>query len=303
MKTARRLLLVVVALGVAAGLALLAYARADPLGFADHKRELRLALGLPKLWATQFNTDPTGYESAPCPAGALVIVTGGQSNSANALADPLPVDPSAQAFMFHSGTCYRLRDPVLGASIAPADGSGGGSLWTALGTALYRKTGKPVVFINGGVGGTQLGDWLDDRSGYFRRLLANVAAARRQGLVPAYVLWVQGETDATALLPPAEFTRQIEALIAKTDGTGLVPKRAPWVVYRSTYCLDRRGNGPDIDAAVTALAAGSDRIILGPAASDLDDSQRRDGCHFNALGRETLTADVMAIMAPRLGAP
>ena len=298
MKTARRLLLVVLALGLAAGLALLAYARVDPLGFADHKREVRVALGLPKLWVTGFNIDPAGYARAPCPADALVIITGGQSNAANALSDPLPVDPAAQAFMFHGGACYRLRDPVLGASKAPADGRGGGSLWTALGSALSLRTGKPVVFINGAVGGTQLGDWLDDRSTYLERLLANVAGARKQGLVPAYVLWVQGETDAMALLPPAEFTSQINQLIARFDAVGLVPKTAPWVVYRSTHCLQRRGNGPEIDAAVAALAARSDRIILGPAASDLDDDHRRDGCHFNALGREALTADVLAILAP-----
>ena len=114
MKIARRLLLTVLALALVAGLALLAYGRIDPLGFDDHKRELRLALGLPKRWVTGFNTDPVGYVAAPCPAAAIVIVTGGQSNAANALSDPLPVDPAAQAFMFHNGACYRQRDPVLG---------------------------------------------------------------------------------------------------------------------------------------------------------------------------------------------
>jgi len=279
---------------LALGGALIGLRAGNPLGFMDAKRELRLALGLPKFWSKNYNADPRGEATIACPADALVIVTGGQSNAANALSDPLPADPDVSAFMALGGKCYRLRDPVLGATAA------GGSLWTAIGSALYRATGQPVVFINGAVGGSQLGDWLDDRSGYREQLASNVAAARRVGLVPRYVFWVQGETDAFALVEASLFVTQLQTLITRFDvATGPIP----WLVYRSTRCKDRRGNGPEIDAAVAAMAQRSNRVILGPNASALGPDMRHDGCHFNSAGRDALVSETLAIMGPRVRQP
>ena len=289
----KRTAIILVAVVLALGGALLAFRAHDPLGFIDARREARIALGLPKLWVRDYNHDTRGEAALACPADALVIVTGGQSNAANALSDPLPADAALPAFMALGGKCYRLRDPVLGAT------STGGSLWTAMGAALHRASGRPVVFINGAVGGSQLGDWLDDRSGYRQHLAAEVVAARRAGLVPGYVFWVQGETDAFVLVDPALFVDQLRRLMPRLDAaTG----RVPWLVYRSTRCTIRRGNGPAIDAAVTAFAATSDRAILGPDASALGPDKRRDGCHFNAAGRDLLVAETVAIIGPRLQA-
>jgi hypothetical protein len=64
--------------------------------------------------------------------------------------------------------------------------------------------------------------------------------------------------------------------------------------------MERRGNGPEIDAAVTALAARSNRVVLGPNASALGPEMRHDGCHFNAAGRDALVAETLAIVGPRL---
>ncbi len=294
----KRIAIILLSIGAVVALALFGFARLNPAGFADAKRETRLALGLPKLWVRDFNTDTRGYQPLACPGPeALVIVTGGQSNAANALSEPLPVDPAAQAYMLARGRCYRLRDPVLGAT------NRGGSLWTAMGSALWRATGRPVVFINGAVGGSQLGDWLDDRSGYRQRLLAEVALARAAGLKPAWVFWVQGETDAAVSVDPARFVADLQRLIGRFDASGLLPPGAPWLVYRSTHCMHRPGNGPAIDAAVTAFAASDKRVLPGPEASDLGDAMRRDGCHFNGAGRAVLTAEAIADLKPLLAPP
>lgn len=285
----------IVVLLLAGAAAVYAFNRLDPTGFGDRKRELRVALGLPKAWATGFNVDTRGYRSVRCPGpDAIVIVTGGQSNAANALADPLPADPQSQAVMVEGGRCWQMRDPVLGATGRM------GSLWTGLGTALHRATGRPVVFVNGAVGGVQLGDWLDDRSGYYRRLAARIAGARRAGLAPDLVLWVQGETDAAVLLPPQAFVDQLQALAGRFDADGSVGKAVPWVIYRSTRCMHRRNNGPAIDRAVASLAARSPRFVLGPDASSLGEGMRRDQCHFNGRGRDALTAEVLPVLLERL---
>lgn len=117
-----------------------------------------------------------------------------------------------------------------------------GSLWTGLGSAIYGRTGRSVVFINGTVGGAQLGDLLDDRSDYLRRLAGQAAIARRIDLAPDYVFWIQGETDASGAVPP---------------GT-------PWVVYRSTHCKDRRDDGDHRAISASVVIARLNRGAINP---------------------------------------
>lgn len=288
----RKLIIGVLAFGLVAGGLAAGFAWLAPLQFADARRELRLALGLPKQWAKGFNTDTRGAAPVACPADAIVLVTGGQSNAANALSDPLVPAAGSSAFMTLGGRCYPLRDPVLGATGA------GGSLWSGLGPALARSSGRPVVFINGAVGGSQLGDWLDARSGYLDRMAAEVAAAKRAGLIADHVIWVQGETDAAVRLDPGLYVRQMQALISAFDASGSLPADVPWIVFRSTRCKDRPNNGPALDAAVTAWAARSPRVKAGPLASALGNDARWDECHFNGRGREALVAQTLPLLLP-----
>jgi hypothetical protein len=283
---------------LAIGIGLLLFRTLAPLQFADGKRDVRQALGLPKLWVRDFNDDTSSYQKVACPGSeAIVIVTGGQSNAANALADPQPSDPAVRAVMMENGACFALRDPVLRATGA------GGSLWTELGAALHRATGRPIVFINSAVGGSQIGDWLDDRSGYRARLVDEINRARAIGLTPNIVLWVQGETDAAVRIPPAAFVAQLQGLVDRVDAARVMPRDVPWIVYRSTHCGNRPNNGADLDRAVEAFTAESKRVRIGPLASALDDSERYDGCHFNGRGRAALTQAVLPILLPLVGPP
>ena len=288
----KRVLATVLALCLAAGLGVFAMKRLQPERFTELRREVRLALGLPKLWSTSFNTDTRGLAPVPCPAGAIVLVTGGQSNAANAFADPLVPPADSGALMMLAGRCYPLRDPVLGAT------GDRGSLWTGLGPALARTAGRPVIFINGAVGGSQLGDWADARSGYVRHLAGEVAAARKAGVVADKVIWIQGETDAAVQLPPALYVEQMQAVMAAFDAAGVMPQQTPWLVFRSTRCKARANNGPAIDAAVTAWAAREPRVILGPNASALGYDARWDDCHFNGRGRDALVAETLPLLLP-----
>ncbi len=288
----KRLLIIVVVLGLAVAAGLFGFARLQPQRFAEMRRELRLALGLPKLWSTAFNTDTRGQAALPCPANAIVLVTGGQSNAGNALADPLVPPAGSGAYMALAGRCYALRDPVLGAT------GDRGSLWSGLGPALAQASGRPVIFINGAVGGSQLGDWADKRSGYVRHLAGEVAAARQAGVVADAVIWIQGETDAAVQLEPALYVAQMQAVMADFDAAGVLPPQTPWIVFRSTRCMERANNGPAIDAAVTAWAAREPRVLLGPNASALGNAARWDGCHFNGVGREALVAETLPLLLP-----
>ncbi len=269
--------------------------RAMGVEYADVQRNVRIALGLPKFWVTSFNADVSRDSERPCPTGdALVIVTGGQSNAANSYGTAPSPDRNEQTFMFYGGKCYKLRSPVLGAT------DDGDSLWPALGDKINALTGRPVVFINGAAGGTQIGDWLDERSHYLSRLVDQIALSRKAGLKPDAVLWIQGETDASTETAPKTYVSEQQALIDKMDALGATDPETPWVIYRSTQCMHQRSNGPDIDRAVSdyVIEKGG-RLVLGPNVSSFDDEFRRDGCHMNARGRDRLVGETVATLIAR----
>lgn len=289
----KRLLAIALLIVLLAGAGLFGFARLQPERFTEVRREVRLALGLPKLWSRAFNTDTRGVAAVPCPANAIVLVTGGQSNAGNAFADPLVPPADSGAYMMLAGRCYPVRDPVLGAT------GDRGSLWTGLGPALARASGRPVIFINGAVGGSQLGDWADERSGYVAHLAGETAAARKAGVVADTVIWIQGETDAAVQLEPALYVEQMQAVMAAFDATGALSPQTPWLVFRSTTCKARANNGPAIDAALTRWALREPRVILGPNASALGMAARWDACHFNGQGRDALVAETLPLLLPK----
>ena len=265
--------------------------RATGVRYTDVRRNIRMTLGLPKFWQTSFNDNVSRYLSVPCPDNdAVVVVTGGQSNAANDYESAPPADHNAQTFMFYDGKCYKLQSPVLGAS-GEAD-----SLWPSLGDKLNIEVGRPVVFINGAVGGTQIGDWLDDRSRYLERLAHQILLARKLGFKPNFVLWIQGETDAAVQLDPTTYAREQEALITKLDSWGATNSNTKWVIYRSTHCTNRPNNGPAIELSLSKLASKDDRIVLGPEVTGYEDSFRRDGCHLNTRGRDRLVNDSLSTL-------
>lgn len=260
----------------------------------DARRTIRVTLGLPKFWVREYNADLTGNVRLPCPGGdPLVIVTGGQSNAANSF-DPVgDAAPVKDAYMFFDGHCYALRSPVLGTT-GKYD-----SLWPLLGARIVAHTQRPVVFINGAVGGSQLGDWLDDRSHYRQWLLDRMQDAHAIGLTPDLILWIQGETDAAARIEPSLYVDQMRKLVSRFDKEGPAGQ-AKWVLYRSTRCKERPNNGPDLERALTAFAGKfpDDRIFIGPHASRLDNRFRRDQCHFNSRGRDRLVDETMKVIEP-----
>jgi hypothetical protein len=273
--------------------------RAAGVDYRDVQRNIRIALGLPKHWQISFNDNVSRYLSVPCPNNdAIVIVTGGQSNAANSYESAPPADYNPQTFMFYDEKCYKLQSPVLGAS-GEAD-----SLWPSLGDKLNMRVGRPMVFINAAVSGTQIGDWLDDRSRYLERLAHQILLARKLGLKPNFVLWIQGETDAGVQLDPTTYAREQEALITKLHSSGATNSKTKWVIYRSTHCTNRPNNGPAIELALSKLASKDDRIVLGPEVTDYDDNFRHDGCHLNTRGRDRLVNDSLStIIGSKLVSP
>jgi hypothetical protein len=247
------------------------------------------------LWYTKYNDDASLNTELPCPQDdALVIVAGGQSNAANSYDPAPPPDANPRTFMFFGGKCYKLRSPVLGAS------DDRDSLWPSLGQKLNAATKRPIVFIIGAMGGTQIGDWADQRSHYLSRLIDQVLAARKIGLNPAFVLWIQGETDAGIKIDPATYVDQQRAIIERMAAAGATDARTPWVVFLSTRCLHRPNNGPEIEKALKEESRQSgSSVVIGPNVTSYDDDFRRDTCHLNERGRDRLASETLDFLTSK----
>lgn len=287
----KRLLAALILIAALAAAAFAAAASQTPGGAAqtwlDVRSTVRTTLGLPKFWYDVGRVAVPTSPLVPCPdpAQTLTIVTGGQSNAANHLEHRTDTTPADQVYALHAGRCHIAADPIPGASGAR------GSLWPDLGRRLHAATGRPVLFIAGGIGSTQVGDWLDPRSAYLAALTTRIASARRLGFEPAWIIWHQGEGDAATNITPARFAAQLTTLTARLLAAA---PRARLYLFEATRCTRPR-NLPGVPAFRNAqrhVAAANPRLVNGMNTDTLDARYRWDGCHFNDAGREVISIEV-----------
>ena len=232
------------------------------------------------------------HRAVPCPdpSRTLVVVTGGQSNSANANSRRSRPAPDGTAYDWFAGQCYASADPVPGASGSQ------GSLWPEIGTDLSLALRQPVLMIHGGIGGSQIGDWLDDRSGYYNALSARIAEARKAGFEPSLVLWHQGETDAARHPDRAALGMRLGALMDRMLAD--LP-HAQVYLFRASKCAGRkREDGvATVRESQSAVARARFRITAGFDTDTLGNDFRWDTCHFNSLGRDAIRRAVVPDIA------
>lgn len=256
------------------------------------KDTLQERLGLARRWRRHIHTDPGAAQLLACPPDAFVIVTGGQSNAANSLSDPVDADPSVPAFMAYQGRCYRLADPLLGASDQR------GSLWAALGQAYAKASGRPVLMVNGAVGATRTAHWLDPSSGYMARLAQAVRAVRERGHEPHLILWHQGEADGMDEASVDAFQARFAALTNAIFNALDLQAETRLVLYRTSLCAARWPHpNTALTTAIAHLAEADTRVVLGPDTDRLDHRHRYDRCHFNARGRAAIVAATLPLLA------
>ena len=257
------------------------------------QREVRQTLGVEKRWFPVPNA-PASRAAVACPDPALthVVLTGGQSNAANSF-PALSPSQSEQVFTYYQGACYQTSDPVLGASAT------GGSLWPGFGAALSAELGGPVLFLNTAIGGTEVSDWLDPRSGYFAALETRVAGAKESGFDVDLVIWHQGETDANTQPGPAPF---VEVLSALTERVLTVSEAPSLYLFQTSRCIGpRRIAGVSfIRDGQAEVASNNPQIQLGMNTDELGFDFRYDQCHFNSFGRDAVIAQAAPEVAELL---
>lgn len=257
---------------------------------------VREGLGLQKDWVALPGPDQAeGRKPVACPdpLRAVVLVTGGQSNASNAVPVLADTPPPDEVVVWFDGRCWPAADPVLGATGAD------GSLWPPLAAEVAAELDRPVLLVNGAIGGTQVGDWLDPRSGYRAALMGRVQEAQAAGFEPDLVLWHQGETDAGAERDMARVERRFGDL---ADGLLVGMPEARLYLFRASKCIgaNRAEGVAGIRDAQTAVAESRDRVVPGMDTDALGNDFRWDTCHFNSLGRAAIVNEVAPEVADLL---
>lgn len=261
------------------------------------KNKIRNFVGLSKA-KSKINDDISSNIKLPCPVNPVVVVTGGQSNSANAVSSPLDVGTNSNAYMFFDGYCYAIRDPILGANGIR------GSIWSRFAPALAARLQRPVVIISGAIGGSQFADWIDPKLPYMRLLRDRVMDASRKIGPADIVLWHQGETDAWFKPRQSDIQPVIFRVTSTVMSTYAVKPGAKLVLYQASICTGerRKQSTAAVINAQAAVAAADPRVILGPNTDLLGRRYRHDDCHFNDVGAQIVANQTVDLVSQLLTA-
>lgn len=240
--------------------------------YRDLKRELH---SLAFLLVTQ---------SMQCPQDPIVIVALGQSNAGNHLATPYALVDGTRAYSFYRGRCFRLADPVPGATGQL------GSLWSLLGDRLTKQMNKPVVVIVQAHAASSVKEWSEGPPWFARRAADAVQQALAAGLVPDAAIWVQGERDAMLGTSLVDYKRRLGGIVkllnTAVSGKHIARERQmSWIIALVSRCGIGGKPSERIRSAQRAVAQNIGSREPGPDLDSLGEEFRTDGCHFNEAGR------------------
>ena len=232
--------------------------------------------------------DTTGRTEVSCQAymgeRSAVLMTFGQSNSANAGDDKyIPLGPVAN-FNIHDGKCYEAEDPLLGPDAE------GGAVWGVLADKLIAQGHYDnVMIVPFGIGGSAISQWqADGRFHDILRLALDRTAT--SNIAPTHVLWHQGESDAGAGTSERDYFNMFDALVGHIRSGGVTAPVYPAV---ATHCALAIGGESEPAPGAEAVRTAQARLVELPgvfAGPDTDQIQgplyRHDNCHFNAKGMQ-----------------
>jgi len=203
-----------------------------------------------------------------------VLLTFGQSNSANFGDTRYTAGDAVANFNLHDGRCYRALDPLFG-----ADGDGG-SVWGRLGDRLIASgTFDRVLVVPFGIGGTGLREWTT--GGRLHPRVENAARQlQRAQIQPTHVLWHQGEDDALNKTSTEDYITMFAALVDALRAYGI---DAP--VFPAVASICKHMGSDEIRNAQRALPLRLTGVYPGADTDTLTDMRDRyDFCHFSDRG-------------------
>lgn len=149
-----------------------------------------------------------------------VLLIYGQSNAISIVNDTSFVPTAGtENYNVFNGKNYAAKDPLLG--LPQGDGITAGSSWTTrLGSKMIDAgMAARMVIVNIAVGGTLVANW--DIGGVLDgRLAYTIRSMIQAGTKPDYILQMQGESDALAATPAANYTASVNSVVSTIRRNG-----------------------------------------------------------------------------------
>ena len=123
---------------------------------------------------------PRIHTAVDCPENAEIFLIIGQSNGTNWAYDFS--QSVGEVYVRYEGQCYPAKDPL------PGGNGGRGSPWPVFGDLRSQNTGRPVMLITRGLGGTSVRQW--QSCDYIEQ-----AKLEAVDIEVDHVFWIQGESD------------------------------------------------------------------------------------------------------------
>lgn len=292
-------------LGYSFGLGYLAGSHGRDVGAVWAKRALNLAMMFRSRCDEGDRTacgfrDVAGRREVPCapfagdsdPRRRPVLLTLGQSNSANSGETKHVAREGVLNLNLHDGRCYHAEDPLLG------PGGDGGSVWTRLGDQLIESGAEQVLIVGIGIGGSEIARWAPGGDLHVRVEHA-ARVLEEMNIRPTHVLWHQGETDARLETGGSEYERMFGELLEAIRDYGV---DAP--VYPAAASICRGITNDEIRSAQLSLPVRLEGVYPGADTDRLDEpDQRFDRCHFSDKGLSDHAALWVGALRPTVTQP
>jgi hypothetical protein len=219
-----------------------------------------------------------GKEQIECPNNNErlgVLVTFGQSNSANSASYKVRSNEVNDVVNYHSGSCYRASSPLLGATNT-------GGEWMSLTAQSLVDAGlyDTVVIMSLGIGGSPVAAWTEG-SELNLHLIDNLNAISEKYTVTD-MLWHQGESDLSWGVGTKQYVASFSDMVSTVRAANVT---APIFVSIASFC-----NGGDYPNNITnaqfKIVDDINGVELGVNTDELlPPEMRYDNCHFNEQGQ------------------
>lgn len=202
-----------------------------------------------------------------------VIYFAGQSNAGNHAKYLVKQSDVPDVVLFYNGKCYSATSPVLGGSNSK------GEFNTLIAQNLVNAgLFSRVIIANTSVGSSSIHRWLDpnDISSVF---VYEYSLFKRSYEID-FLVWIHGESDNRANTPVSIYTESFKELIDLLE----ISSDTNIGITLNTHCLDYAIYKDNIKHAYNEIISNAEYYDLG-ILNTLDNSFRKDKCHFNKRGQ------------------
>ncbi len=251
------------------------------------------------IFAEEIPAEQAGYaEPAPEePVTADLVIFAGQSNMAGcggsaALAPYIPEGAGAEYRpLSEPGDLHEITEP-FGARESGGAASGTGTLVSSFISTYYARTGVPIVAVSAARGATDSAFWASSkvRSELLNKFVLTKSYMQSNNIIlrRAFVVWLQGESDAIEGVSPEKYQANLLAAFNPLFVNGLER------VYVITPGKSK-GNIVSYDSIIqaqVALCLSDARFTLASnALQTMPESALKDELHYGQLALNTVGAE------------